>query len=703
MFDPLISTPAKVMEELEQKFVGNVEDQQAVAFQRWIGELIQPDQFVGHVFSISYQEVVVQVHDTHRQRVGGIPAGCFLLATRLTPNKGTFNDEDAGLVLLRVMNSAELPDSSEAIRIRSEASRQAAGRADSHWDSPEFMDSQTNNLLCFAGLKCKVLGTFYLTADEKDPEILNLGFGSDLANFYPNRGLTVYKPIGSALEHIVNYTDPMLITSDRLREYHAIRVPLGQVRYSSTYRPGRTKPEAAKIWLHPANLLSQKTAVFGMSRTGKSNTIKIICQSVFDLRYGKQVLRVGQVIFDYNGEYANDNPQDHAALFNVWKGNTNGKQEDVVRYGLKKHPTDPDRKIMKLNFFHDPLLETGKQLIDSAMSSETANYFKNFVQVRFGEKPPPGSNSTRFDRRVLVYRALLVKAGFQVPASFQPSVAKLFGKDLQAALTNTQDPELVAAATVLSGQKATTWPQAGTALAALNRFVSERGHAKAYNKYEDDYLKTSSSGNTWADQELKNLLAIFAAPNGIQRIGDLKENHTATVNQDYAVEIYEELRQGKLVIIDQSSAGNDEVKQLTARRVMTTIFEGNFGMFRENENPADILVYAEEAHNLLPAGNNPDLKDVWVRTSKEGAKCNIGLAYITQEPSSIQRNILKNTANFFIAHLNNEDEIREVSKYYDFEDFAASIRRAPDRGFVRVKTLTNSYTVPAMIDKFYIG
>ncbi|MEY2484185.1 MAG: hypothetical protein QOK24_2713 [Verrucomicrobiota bacterium] len=689
------------MENLEQAFVGNLEEQQATHFQQWIGDLIQPDQFVGHVFGISYEEVTVQVHDTHRQRAGGIPAGCFLLATRLTPAKGTFNDEDAALILLRVMDSAELPDSSEAVRIRSEASRQATGRTDAHWDSTEFMDSQTNNLLSFAGLKCKVLGTFYVAADEKNPEVLNLNFGSDLANFYPNRGLTVYKPIEGALEKIVNYADPMLITSDRLREYHQIRVPLGEVRYSSTYRPGRAKPENAKIWLHPANLLSQKTAVFGMSRTGKSNTIKIICQSVFDLRFGKQPLRVGQVIFDYNGEYANDNPQDHAALFNVWKGNAGGKEEDVVRYGLLPQPTDPKRKIMKLNFFNDALLETGKELIDGVIAGETANYFKNFAQVRFGQKPPPGNTAIRHDRRVLVYRALLARAGYQVPKALSPYVAKLFSKDLQTALTDTQDPELVSAATVLSGQTAITWGDVGIALTALNRFLSKE-FKTAYNKFEADYVKTSSSGNPWADQDLKNLLAMFGTPNGIQRIGDLKENHTATVDQDYAIEIYKELQGGKLVIIDQSSAGSDEIKQLTARRVMTTIFEGNFKMFRQNECPSDILVYAEEAHNLLPAGNDLDLKNVWVRTSKEGAKCNIGLAYITQEPSSIQKNILKNTANFFIAHLNNEDEIREVSKYYDFEDFAASIRRAPDRGFVRVKTLTNSYTIPAMIEKFYI-
>ena len=106
------------------------------------------------------------------------------------------------------------------------------------------------------------------------------------------------------LEAIVNFRDPRLAVSAEDGQ-----VPVGQVRYASSHRPFQGI-DGVPVEITPTDLLGQKTALFGMTRTGKSNTTKIILKSIFALRWGRTPNRIGQIVFDPNGEYANENEQD---------------------------------------------------------------------------------------------------------------------------------------------------------------------------------------------------------------------------------------------------------------------------------------------------------------------------------------------------------------------------------------------------------
>ena len=425
----------------------------STAASKWFSNLIQEGQYIGDVYSISYETALVLIHDFHRREVGGIPSLSFLIATRIHPNADNidYKKEDSSIVLLRVMDAAPLPGSDEAERIRVESAQRISGETDRHWDDSKAMDLQTNYLLSFAGVKCRVIGTFFLDLDPQDTSSLVTRFGSDLSNYYPNQDLTVYKPNEDALKEMVNYQD-----SDRREDLrNHSRVPIGEVRYASTNR-GFQGVSNVEVNISPADLLEQKTALFGMTRTGKSNTTKIIAKSVFDLRFDeRQQLRIGQIIFDPNGEYANQNVQDAdkkndpSALKNVWQSNPKGHKGDVVTYGILPHRDDKGRKLMLINFYDDAMLQTGKEIINSVFSNETSQYIRNFVQVKF-EQPTQTeygdqeyySARIRYNRRVLAYRTLLKKAGFRVPTQLVPDLRNLFGKELIEAMQNVStDPK----------------------------------------------------------------------------------------------------------------------------------------------------------------------------------------------------------------------------------------------------------------------
>ena len=724
-------------------------------------KLIQTREQVGDLYSINYETARIIIHDSARQQVGGIPSLCFLIATRICPEDGNehfenlnFKSEDASFILLRVMDSAPLPQDKEAERIRVETAQRVSGETEKHWDSDGAMDAKTRVLLGYAGVQCRIIGTFFFEENPNNSEApLALKFGSDISNYYPNRGLKVYKPNAKALEDIVNYADPSNIQAHIDKYGNTEKVKLGFVRYASTNRKYQ-QIDDVPVYIYPADLLSQKSALFGMTRTGKSNTTKIIAKSVFELRSPTKQenasLRIGQVIFDPNGEYANENIQDRDgtgnpnALKNIWQNQSSVKtradelkrlyraepnperkkeiwieikalvETEVVTYGILPHPSDPFRRLMKINFYEDDNLQIGKEIIDFKIADQSAQYFKNFRQVVF-KKPLEAEYENeaeyqgqlkRYERRVLVYRALLNKAGF-TPPNRNVTISGIFNADLRNAMINyierrfTRKQGLINAAGQTLSQTNVSWDSLAPAFEGLFNFLS----TAEYNVFNQNYINNrqgDATGEGWAEAELDSLLEMFNYSKAINLLGGVNTQHTTTIGSDYAEDIYNDLKAGKLVIIDQSS-GEPELNKSSAERIMWHIFKGNQKSFRDGEvNIPEILVYVEEAHNILPTGNDLDLTDVWVRTAKEGSKYRIGMVYATQEVSSIQKNILKNTANWFISHLNNTDETKELTKYYDFIDFEPSIRRAQDKGFLRVKTLSNVFVVPVQVDEFQV-
>ena len=190
-----------------------------------------------------------------------------------------------------------------------------------------------------------------------------------------------------------------------------------------------------------------------------------------------------------------------------------------------------------------------------------------------------------------------------------------------------------------------------------------------------------------------------ASEAGFRKLIPLRDLHTATVGKPYEEEIIELLRAGKIVIVDLSQ-GDPEIQRTYSERLCRYIFSEAMDRFVKNEPANAIQMYFEEAHNLFPRKDDSDLRQVYNRIAKEGAKLGLGLIYATQEVSSISSNVLKNTQNWFVSHLNNQDELREIASYYDFEDFVESLRRATDKGFIRMKTYSNPFIVPVQIDRF---
>lgn len=613
--------------------------------------------FVGRPFYFDYETVKILVNDKWKHRVGGIPAGAFLLCAY----DGEADVEE--MVLVRVIGPTPLPTDSDVIASMVDYYKEGQTPGPS---GSKKLDSFTRYEFMFSGLECRVLGTYY----RQNGKPL---FGADLENFYSAHNYSVFKPVGKVLEYIVNFREGDGIPGG------PEQVRLGCVRYSASRRidQGTEVP----IYVSALDFVGKRTALFGMTRTGKSNTVKKILESVKQLSEttvmidGEPLKPIGQIIFDINGEYANANQQDEGtAIFELFK-------KDTTRYSLLEKP---GFEVMKLNFYQD--IEAGFGLIQSFMSEEPGDYVKSFLSIDMSEpEEVDESVKTRRARLLAAYKAVLNRAGF---AGDGKKVYFEGNKELNAAIGGDKDPS-----------KGMTYEEAANWFGSLWDIYGNHPFFPAYKQ---------KKGREWADEDLQAVLKVLtrktkpggiASVSGFTKLRQFSKYHSATNTASFETDIVDKLRKGEVVIIDLSQ-GDPNLQRTYSERICKRIFDDGMRRFIDNEASNYVQLYFEEAHNLFPKKDDKDLSQIYNRLAKEGAKLRIGLAYATQEVSSISGNVLKNTQNWFVSHLNNQDELREVEKFYDFEDFVESLRRAPDRGFIRMKTYSNAFIVPVQIDRF---
>lgn len=646
------------------------------------------EQFVGRPFYLSYDIARLLVCDAWKAQVKGIPAGCFLLA---------FYDGEDGVeeaVLLRALSQTKLPTDNDVISSMIEYYKDnldISGRAGSLKGGK--LDEFTRYEFSFSGLECRVLGVFYRTQKG------NIEFGADLENFYAANNYTVYKANRDVLEFIVNQRDDGgLVGQDS-------EFKIGSVRYSSSRRH-QSQEENVNVWVNPKDFLGKRSAMFGMTRTGKSNTVKKVIEATEEISRkalilldsaspetseftssGSPTFPVGQIIFDVNGEYANANRQDSGtAIYDLYK-------EKVYRYSVLEKD---DFKVMKVNFFKD--IESGFSLISSYFQEQSlgGDYVNNFIAVSF-EKPEStnlnGSEWTRYNRLIAAYKCCLYRAGFKAPNGEKirfTGAAEINGEILEGRVLDPKQG--------LTLEEACTW---------FERVWEQYDELKFFK----DYI--NKKGYEWANDDLKSMMVFLTTyklpgkKNQVSgykkiRVKQLHNLHTTSMDESFEIEIPRLLQQGKIVIVDLSQ-GEPVVQRLFSEKICRSTFNISMDRFINNLPNNFIQFYFEEAHNLFPKKDDKDLSQIYNRIAKEGAKLHLGMIYATQEVSSISSNILKNTQNWFIAHLNNIDETKELEKYYDFKDFTHSLvnfSATNDKGFVRMKTYINPFIVPVQIDRF---
>lgn len=619
-------------------------------------------RFVGYVLELGFDSARIITSDPYKLAVGGIPRGSFLIMTPVHAG-----DTPPHFTLLRVTGVSTTPLSNQVQQTYFEL----------HKKSMPELDVWTQSELQWGALDCNVLGMFYA-----DPENMQrLQFSGDVNNVVSAHRYKVFAPDEGLLKLIVN---GMVKAEDRVR--------IGTLRTMECGLTSKASVSAIPVEISMRDFKGCRTAMFGKTRLGKSNVVKLLAQGMLDATQADG--SVGQLIFDINGEYANDNPQDGN------KSLRSANEERCTVYALTKRDGTPS-KPLRLNFYEQPGQCLSVLASMLGQDGKASNYIRSFAGVQLPDVSDLAgmseSEKCKAVRKVQMYWAILHKAGYKA----DEARLKRLGYAATVHVRNL-DPHFnkaVRSSAYGAVKPGESIPDNPTTLDSL---VAEFEVIAKFRRDTPDHKDLKSSdGSPVFDPDAVALLDFLtpASGSGPTVIRAYREFHAANAG-DFQFEILTALDEGKTVILDLGNA-TDEVRKYFSNLLSVAVFRAQESKFVNNDlGRRFVQLYFEEAHNLFPP-DSKDLTGVYARFAKEGAKFHIGMVYSTQSPSTINRELLAQTENFFVGHLSSQDEAKSLAKVQvAFAGVEEDILRSKTPGYMRMLTMSHRFIVPTQAFKF---
>ena len=627
-------------------------------------------RLLGLLLKLDFEESHFVTCDSWKRNCGGVPRGSFILF-RVDPRSVDSADVNISerLILARVTNAAPTPVESNVQQTLFQVHKLQAQ-----------LDPLTHQDLQWGALKASIIGTFF---DYEENGEYKIGFGNDVDSFFSPFTYAAYMPTDEDLSLLINSFVNL-----------SSAVEVGKLKYTET--PSVGNPVNVSILIDPQDIVgepnaAQRLANFGKTRFGKSNSNKIIANAIFN-----SGIDVSQVFFDPSGEYTYINDQDKTSLFALNK-------DKAVRYSLSPKPLRSDEQalglqatnLLAINFYTYP--SVGHQLIQALWATANASmpgYWRpvlDWSPVDPSEVPNRRADTSVYNhywRSMGMWYALLHKASFvppqglSAPINFPANVKDDLVQNVRGVSTNSNG------GFIESGQPVTV-------LSAIY------GRVTTLLRQNPSLFPNSSDGSPYfndAEQKMLRMLSDTAitAHNYIRPFNGYHDSSGSSIFNEIAGYVSD----GKSIFIDMSNS-NEVVRNNLVERICRAIFYSQNQKFNSEEGVKDrfVMFYFEEAHRLFNK-DDTDLNSIYNLLAKEGAKLNMGMVYATQSMTTISPDLVKNTDNFLIAHLDDDREAREVARKFAFRDVADDVQRIQSKGFVRMITRSHKFALPVQIHKF---